>query len=559
MFAQTEIVRADVNVSQNVSQHHNHASRDGLYIDPAFTTNAAAALKRDLSFDGRISGNVYAQPLYIENGPGGKAMIIAVTESNNVYALDAATGKTIWQRNVGPPVSSASLPCGNINPLGITGTPIVDLPSRALLFDAMTSPDGGSTKKHMIYSLNVDTGTTNSGWPVDVNAMAKSGSLGFTSSVQNARGALGIMGGNVYVPYGGHFGDCGSYHGWLVGVPLNNPSSVTGWATIAVKGGCWAAGGVASDGQNVFLATGNTSGASTWGNGEAIIRFQPGPAFTGATTDYWAPTNWSDLDAHDTDLGGSGALIVDVPDATPSNLVVSLGKDGNIYLLNRANLGGISQPLAKLNVSGSAIVQAAATYRTKLGTYVVLCGNSSQLVSVRITPTSPPGASNAWAVSQGGRGSPFVTSTDGTNNMIVWGIGAESDQKLHAFDGDTGTPIFSGGGANETMTGTRKANTGIAARGRIYVANDNRVYAFATPIPPIVLTNVTSSPGGPFQFGFTNVSGLSFSAYGSTNVTQRVTNWTQLGKVPEVAPGQFQFTDPQATNRGLQFYRVTSP
>src|SRR5205809_7715189 len=121
------------NAQINVTQHHNHDSRDGLYIDPAFTQNAAASLTRDLSFNGTIVGNVYAQPLYIENGPGGAAMVIAVTESNNVYALDAATGAIIWQRNVGTPISSG-LPCGlsNTNPYGITGTPIVDLASRAL-------------------------------------------------------------------------------------------------------------------------------------------------------------------------------------------------------------------------------------------------------------------------------------------------------------------------------------------------------------------------------------------------------------------------------------------
>ena len=78
-----------------MTQHHNHDSRDGLYIDPVFTQSAAARLTRDLSFDGTITGNVYAQPLYIEDGPGGRAMVIAVTESNNVYALDAAHGSII--------------------------------------------------------------------------------------------------------------------------------------------------------------------------------------------------------------------------------------------------------------------------------------------------------------------------------------------------------------------------------------------------------------------------------------------------------------------------------
>ena len=156
------------NAQVNVTQKNNNPSRDGLYIDSAFTPGNAANLARDLNFNGTISGNVHAQPLYIEGGPNGP-MIIVVTESNNVYALNATTGTVIWQRNIGPPVTSG-LPCGNISPVGIIGTPVVDLASRSLFFDAMID---GATKKHFIYSLNVDTGATNAGWPVDVNATAR--------------------------------------------------------------------------------------------------------------------------------------------------------------------------------------------------------------------------------------------------------------------------------------------------------------------------------------------------------------------------------------------------
>src|ERR1044072_639153 len=165
------ITGVQVHAQVNVTQEHNNASRDGVYIDAAFTPAAAANLGRDLNFNGTISGNVYAQPLYIEGGPNGP-MIIAVTESNNVYALSATTGTVIWQCNLGTPVPRANLQCGNIDPVGITGTPAVDLGSRALFLDAMTTPDGGATKKHFIFSLNLDTGATNSGWPVDVEARA---------------------------------------------------------------------------------------------------------------------------------------------------------------------------------------------------------------------------------------------------------------------------------------------------------------------------------------------------------------------------------------------------
>ena len=209
---------------------------------------------------------------------------------------------------------------------------------------------------------------------------------------------------------------------------------------------------------------------------------QPGPVFSGSTNDYWAPTNWLTLDNGDTDLGGSGAILVDVPGATPSALVVALGKDGNAYLLNRNTLGGISAPVASSHVNSGTIIQAAATYQTALGTYVVFRASSSTTTAFRITATNPPTIATGWSVTgQSGRGSPFVTSTDGINNVIVWVVGAEGDQKLHGYNGDTGAVVYAGGGANELMAGTQRFNTGIAARGRIYIATNNKVYAFTVP------------------------------------------------------------------------------
>jgi hypothetical protein len=477
------ILPADARV--NVIQYHNHASRDGLYIDSAFTPAAAANLTRDLNFDGTISGEVYAQPLYIEGGPGGRAKVIAVTESNNVYALDAVDGSIIWQLNVGAPVSADDLACTKIDPLGITGTPIVDRASRALFLNAMTTPDGGITKKHLIYSLNVDTGDINSGWPVDVGETAVFNDTTFDSSVQGQRGALGIVNNILYVPYGS-LRDCNFYHGWLLGVPINNPASVTAWATSAMGGGSWGVGGVASDGANPFITTGNTFNVDNWSGGEAIIRFQPGPIFSGSPADYWVPRNWLTLDYYNLDLGGSGPLLVDVPGATPSHLVVALGKNGTAYLVNRDNLGGISAPTAQSRVADSYSMQAAATYRTNQVTYVVFRASSDKLSSLRITATNPPAIGRGWSANRngGGCGSPFVTSTDGANGMIVWVVGTEADQRLHGYDGVTGAVVYGGGGPNELMAGTHSYSTiGIVARGRIYIATDNKVYAFAVPTP----------------------------------------------------------------------------
>src|SRR6266568_2223461 len=488
---------AEAHAQVNVTQEHNNPSRNGVYIDSSFTPEAAANLTRDLNFNGTISGNVYAQPLYVEGGPNGPT-IIEVTESNNVYALDATTGLPIWSRtNIGSPVSNT--PCGGFFPTGITGTPVVDLASRRLFFDALIN---GSPTKHFIYSLNVDTGATTSGWPVDLNATAIYNGIPFVSLAQEQRGGLALVNGIVYSSYSGYVGDCGIYHGWVVGVDINNPTNVHGWATTATGGGIWGHGGVASDGTNMFVITGNTfNTGGNWMGGEAIIRLQAGPTWTGQPTDYWAPTNWFSLDNGDTDLGGVSATMVDVPGATPSQLVLALGKDSNAYLLNRNNLGGIIAPVAVANVGGINRGTSAVTYRTGQGTYIGFHNDAGTIRAYRVTATNPPTIVFAWSQSQNGRGSPWVTTTDGTNNMIVWYAATTSsgDQRLHAYDGDTGAVIYAGGGANELMSGTRQWNTGMVARGRIYFGADNRIYAFklpsATPTPtPTATATPTSKP-----------------------------------------------------------------
>jgi hypothetical protein len=463
----------------NVTQKNNNLSRDGHYIDAAFTPGNATNLARDLNFNGAITGNVHAQPLYIEGGPNGP-MVIAVTASNNVYALHADTGTVIWSRtDIGPAVTSG-LPCGNINPVGIIGTPVVDLASRSLFFDALID---GQTKKHFVFSLNVDTGATNPGWPVDLNANANYNGTQFTSLVQEERGALALVNGIVYVPFSGYLGDCGTYHGWVVGVQTKDPTSVMGWATDAIGGGIWGHSGVASDGTNMFVITGNTftSPGDPWSGGEAIVRLQAGPVFTGNPTDFWAPANWQSLDNSDTDLGGCSAILIDAPGATPSQLVLALGKDGNAYLVNRNNLGGVAGPVTSLGVDGTLLGQSSTTYTTGQGTYFVFRAGGSQIKAYKVTATNPPAIVSAWNVSQSGQGSPWVTTTDGTNNAIVWVVGAQGDHRLHGYNGETGAVVYAGGGNNELMTGDRKWNSGMAARGSIYVANDNKVYKFNVP------------------------------------------------------------------------------
>jgi hypothetical protein len=406
--------------------------------------------------------------------------------------------------------------------------------------------------KHYIISLNVDTGNSNPGWPVDVEAMATFNGVTFDAAIQMQRAALAIVGNILYVGYGS-LQDCEAYHGWLVGVPINDPTSVTAWAAATANGAhggaIWAVGGVASDGANPFVTTGNTWTNGTWGGGEAVIRFQPGPIFTESTADYWVPTNWELLDANDWDLGGSGPLLVDVPNATPSHLVIALGKDGNAYLLDRDNLGGITDPVAWSHLSDNPIMQAAATYRTNQSTYVayrVFPGNF--LGAFRISATNPPAITSAWSVGRQGCGSPFVTSTGGSSNVIVWVVGTDErgnhlgDQRVHGYDGDTGAVVFDGGGPNELMANTWSySTTGIVARGRIYVASNNKVYAFAvtggTPTPtPTATATPTVAPTSTPTPGVTPTPAVTPTATPTPAVTATPTITPSVTPTPTVTP-----------------------
>ena len=478
----------------NVLQHHKNATRDGLYVEPALTRAAAASLHRDSTFNASIQGPTYAQLLYFEGGPGGADVVIAATEQNRVYALDARHGAVLWQQQLGTPAPlGGSGVCGNIDPLGITGTPVIDAASRTLFLDAMTS-GGGSSRRHVVHALSLDDGSSRAGWPIDA-ASFQSGGTRFNAPFQSQRSALLLQSRVLYVPYGGHFGDCGDYRGWVVGLPLDNPSAAQAFATSARGGGIWAPGGLASDGSSVYAATGNTFGTGgSWGHGEGILRFQPGPAFSASARDYFAPSNWLALDNGDVDVGGSGPVLIDVPGATPSALLLVLGKNGVAYLLDRSNLGGFGagngtagEGVASARVASNAIINAAAAYTTNQGSYAVMIGagvgcsgGAGDLVAIRISASAPPQIAVAWCGRMNGRGSPMVTTTDGRSEAIVWAVGAESSNRLIGLDGDTGAVVFAGGGGAEAMATVRRFSTPIAAKGRIFVASDSAVYAFTT-------------------------------------------------------------------------------
>jgi hypothetical protein len=475
---------------ESVLMHHKNLSRDGVYVQPKLTKAAiAASFNKDPNFSAVLAAGeaIYAQPLFVDGafgpagGTPGRDLVIVATEQNNVYGLDAASGAQVWKAPLGMPVPLAGMPCGNIDPFGVTGTPVIDFGSRTLFVDAMTTPDGGTTKRHLIFALSIDDGSIRSGWPLDVGAKVTSGGTTFNNAPQSQRGGLAVLNGTLYLAYGGLFGDCAGYHGWLVAVSISDPTQVQAWATSASAGGSWGPGGVASDGTNLYITTGNTQGATAWGGGEGLLRFTPGPSF--ATPAYWAATDWLMLDNEDLDVGGSGPIVFDLAGATPSSLALALGKDGNAYLLDRTNLGGIAAPLAMAAVATNEIIGAAAVYTTATATYAVMHANgklctsgSGSLSTLKIVPGAPPTIAGGWCA-EGGAGAPMVTTSDGHADAIVWILGAEGNGFLNAFDGDTGAAIAYPGKA-VAIPGLRRYNTPIAAKGRMYVPADGTVVAF---------------------------------------------------------------------------------
>jgi PQQ enzyme-like repeat protein len=463
---------------RGVLTYHNDAARSGHFVVPGLTWEKARGLRPDPGFAARVGGHLYAQPLVWR--AGSSTMLITASEDDVVQAFDAKTGNELWRRAVGTPVPRSSLPCGNISPLGITGTPVIDPASAAIYLSAMVQEANGP--RHRVFGLALKDGAVLPGFPIDVADALRATGKTLMPSVQNQRGALTVVEGTLYIAYSGHFGDCGDYHGWVVGVPLREPGKIVSWATRARGGGIWAVGGIAATGRELFFATGNTFGARSFGDGEAVIRLAPDLRRSDDKRDFFAPSNWHDLDERDADLGGTGPVPLDVPRAGATQaLVLALGKDRKAYLLDRANLGGIGGQLAEATVAQSVIITAPAVYPADDGLFVAFqasgarCPNRGDgLTVLQIKAGSPPAITTAWCGAVRGRGSAAVTTTDGRANPIVWIPGAEGDNRLHGFKGDSGEELF----ASEPLSGLRRFQTLIAADDRLYLGADGRVFAF---------------------------------------------------------------------------------
>ena len=471
---------ASAHADQSVLTYHNALDRAGSYVVPDLTYERARGLRLDSSFHAAFQGKVYAQPLLWRPGSSEGELIVA-TEDNEVFALDARSGAQIWKTALGRPVPLSALPCGNISPLGVTGAPVIDEPRATLYLDAAVMRVNGM--RHEIFALSLADGSIEPGWPLDV-ATALGGS--FDPSVQNQRGALALFKGTVFVPFSGHWGDCGAIHGFVVGVSVDEPGKVASFSTRARGGGIWAQGGVSGDGQSLFAVTGNTFGAREWSDGEAILRLSPDLVRPSESRDFFAPLDWRDLDRRDLDLGGAAAIPLDVVGTNGARkLIFAIGKSGEAYLLDRDNLGGVGGALAAARVATNIAITSPAVWSAADGVFVVLQGDGAHcppgepadgLVALKIRVDPAPAIETAWCASVARAGSPIVTTTDGRSDPIVWVVGAEGDNRLHAFRAVSGEPLAT---PRETMRGLHHFQTLIAGEGRLYVAADGAIYAFA--------------------------------------------------------------------------------
>jgi PQQ-like domain len=466
----------------SVSTYHADAARSGHYIATGLTFDAATKLTRDPDFDGRVPGHIYAQPLFWQPLGGTGGQVIVATEDDVVAALDASTGRTIWQTRLGRPVPRAALPCGNIDPLGITGTPVIDPAAGALYVDAMVAGPEGPRQE--VFGLRLKDGALLPGWPVDVAAALAARGIPFIAREQNQRTALTLLGGVVFLGFGGHTGDCGRYHGVVLGVATTPPRLAAAWRTRGEKGGVWAPGGISVADGRLYFATGNTeraegaSGPWPWDDGNGVFRETPALPHRETPRDFFAPRDYAALSAEDLDLGGSVPLPLDLPDG--ARRLLALGKDGKAYLLDRNDLGGIGGALAVRRVARGAIITAPVTYRLGGQTFVTyrapgaLCPDGRSTTAVAALAISPAALHPVWCSPIDGRGIPIVTTDGPEADPIVWVAGAEGDERLHAYRGDTGQPLF----ASRPLPRLRHFVTPLVAAGRLYLAGDGRVFAF---------------------------------------------------------------------------------
>src|SRR5215470_2634321 len=272
----------------------------------------------------RLDGAVYGQPLLVGT------LVVAATENDSLYGLDQATGKVAWRTHVGTPVPLADLPCGNIDPLGITSTPVYDQASGLVYAVAETTG-----YHHLLVGVSVRDGSIQ----VERDIPAPDGQPRYDQQ----RPALTIGGGRVYVVVGIPLGGAGPLISYVVPTPREGAV----WGT---------AGPVTGPDGTMYVSVGN--GSETGGRfdgSDSVTALSPGLRRTGV----FAPSTWADDNAHDLDLGSTQPALL------PDGMLLADGKRGTAYLVDPAHLGGVGGQVAQAQVCeayGGAAVRGSVVY-----------------------------------------------------------------------------------------------------------------------------------------------------------------------------------------------------
>ncbi len=276
----------------------------------------------------KLDGAVYGSPIVV----GG--VTVVATENDTVYAFDSAY-RTIWKKHLGTPSPARERPCGNIDPLGITGAPAYS-PITKLVY--MAPEFSGSPPSHQLVALSLRSGRIAFHRSLDLP--------GVDPKAMQERGALAVHGSSVYVPFGGLDGDCGAYKGRVIGIDASGAGRARSFTVpTGREAGIWTPPGPTIDNAgHLLVAVGN--GASGVGDSydysDSVLELSTDLR----RTDSFSPTTWPTDNDADLDLGSQGPAIV-------GPWVFSAGKSGMAYVLRRTHLGGIGGQVSQAKVCTS--------------------------------------------------------------------------------------------------------------------------------------------------------------------------------------------------------------
>jgi hypothetical protein len=443
----------------SVIMQHNDLARTGANTSETILTTANVnANTFSKLFTDSVDGQVYAQPLYVENlsiSNGIHNVVFVCTENNSVYAFDADTaGITYWQTNFGTPYTSS---CGDLTPVvGITGTPVIDLSSGTLYMD--TKLAAGPAQK--LHALDITTGSEKFGGPVTISASS------FSATVEHQRPGLLLLNGVIYLGFGSHC-DQGSYHGFLLGYNATNLSqqlysfNVTPTGS---QGAIWSGGmapAVDTNG-NIYVMTGNGTFDGTTNYSESMIKLNGSLA----VQDYATPGNWSTLNSGDTDFGSGGPVLL------PTHYVVGIGKDGNLCLADINNMGHVGNFVQEFPAQsgGDTVGKSPVYWQGPSLQYLFVQHSNSKTKSFQFTGTNiittPLGTAS---FSQSDRAGGLSLSANGTTNGILWEI--SSDSNLRAYDAVNFPTVLWTGSVGTYV----KMNCPTIANGKVYVGTSSNL------------------------------------------------------------------------------------